>query len=330
MTGLRPPDPAPLAAGPLVDRRDGWLAGALAVSLVLGYLALAQRTTLWDRDEPRFAQAAVEMVDSGQYLYPTFNGDVRAQKPVLIYWLMALSIHVFGVTELAVRFWSPVGLGVSAVFTYLIGRRVFGSRPGLLAMAIIGLTPLTWVEGTAATADAVLLAALTAALAMLIFMTHDGYRTRYTVGLTIALTVGQLTKGPIALAIPLLAVAGALVVGRDAIPQLRKLLGHVGIAVVISAAVFLAWFLPANAATDGRFWEVGLVDEVVARAFIAAEGHGGHLVTWLPFYAAVIIVGFLPWTLYLPAALRELVRGNLVPAQGRAFLLGCPITRSAK
>ena len=40
-------------------------------------------------DEPRFAQATVEMLHSGNWLYPTFNGAVRADKPILVYWLMA-------------------------------------------------------------------------------------------------------------------------------------------------------------------------------------------------------------------------------------------------
>src|ERR1700753_2183634 len=63
-------------------REPGWGAAVLlAVAIFAGLLALAGRTTLWDRDEPRFAQATVEMLASGDYLVPTFNGPLGPGKP---------------------------------------------------------------------------------------------------------------------------------------------------------------------------------------------------------------------------------------------------------
>src|SRR5262245_64217471 len=107
----------------------GWRrAGAAAAAIWLCYLALAPWTTLWDRDEPRFAQATVEMLASGQYLYPTFNGHLRADKPILIYWLMALPMRLLGPRELAARFWSPAGLAAAALLTASIGRRLISLR----------------------------------------------------------------------------------------------------------------------------------------------------------------------------------------------------------
>ena len=61
---------------------QGWGAAlALAAAIFAALLAMASRTTLWDRDEPRFAQATVEMLASGDYLVPTFNGRLR---PILL------------------------------------------------------------------------------------------------------------------------------------------------------------------------------------------------------------------------------------------------------
>ena len=100
MTPARDPSPQTRATPP-------WAIAAV----LLGILALASwlttRSTLWDRDEPRFAQAAVEMVQSGQLLFPTFNGELRPDKPILIYWLMAIPVSLFGVSEWAVRAWAP-------------------------------------------------------------------------------------------------------------------------------------------------------------------------------------------------------------------------------
>ncbi|HSU81263.1 MAG TPA: glycosyltransferase family 39 protein, partial [Thermoanaerobaculia bacterium] len=85
---------------PLQVAKTGWpRALAAAAAILVAFLALTPWTTLWDRDEPRFAQATVEMLASGNYLYPPFNGHLRTDKPILIYWLMALSVRLLGATE---------------------------------------------------------------------------------------------------------------------------------------------------------------------------------------------------------------------------------------
>ncbi len=92
-------------------KRPSWVVpGVITLAILGNYLLLGSRTTLWDRDEPRFARAAVEMLESGDYLAITFNGENWSDKPVLTYWLMALAIRVLGPTELACRLfgiWEP-------------------------------------------------------------------------------------------------------------------------------------------------------------------------------------------------------------------------------
>jgi 4-amino-4-deoxy-L-arabinose transferase-like glycosyltransferase len=63
---------------------------------------------LWDEDEPRNASCAREMMERGDWITPTFNGQLRTDKPILLYWLMRGSYTVFGPTEFAARFWSAV------------------------------------------------------------------------------------------------------------------------------------------------------------------------------------------------------------------------------
>ena len=59
---------------------------------------------LWDRDEPRNARCAWEMLDRGDWVVPTFNDELRTHKPILLYWLTMASYSVFGVSEFAARF----------------------------------------------------------------------------------------------------------------------------------------------------------------------------------------------------------------------------------
>src|SRR5690348_14565464 len=154
--------------------RVTWL---IALGIVLFGWFIASGSTLFDRDEPRFAQATVEMLHSGNWLYPTFNGEVRADKPILVYWLMALPMKCFGASAWSARALSPVFLALTAVLTFFVARRLFDARTGWLAMLFLAVAPLALLEGTVATTDALLLLCITGALTSLAFSIADGYRS---------------------------------------------------------------------------------------------------------------------------------------------------------
>lgn len=314
------PDSPPQAA------KTGWpRALAAAAAILVAFLALTPWTTLWDRDEPRFAQATVEMLASGNYLYPTFNDHLRPDKPILIYWLMALPVRLLGPTELAVRFWAPVGLALTALLTWWIGRRFLPERAGLWAMAVLATTPLTLMEGLAATTDAALLAAVTGALAAFAAALSRGLRGRHLVGLALAIGLAQLAKGPVGLAVPVLAMLGALgwLAWRERMG--RGIAGYallVVLGAVLGTGLFLLWAVPANQATFGEFARQGLGHHVVERSLSPLEGHGGNRLLSLPYYLIVILIGFAPWTLYLPGAASAVLGGRVGGPRLRALLLG--------
>nr|HRU04376.1 hypothetical protein [Candidatus Brocadiia bacterium] len=95
-----------------------------------------------------------------------------------------------------------------------------------------------------------------------------------------------------------------------------------GAAAVLALAVFLAWGLPANRATGGELLAAGLGRHVVGRSVGAMESHGGHFLLFLPFYVPMLVCGFFPWILYLPAGLWLAWRGRLGGVWGRALVLG--------
>ena len=89
--------------------RWGWLEplGIVLLALVLN-LAGNGRTGLWDRDEPRYAVCVREMRARGDWIFPTFNGEPRYHKPILIYWLMGLGTALGGDNPFGVRLVSAV------------------------------------------------------------------------------------------------------------------------------------------------------------------------------------------------------------------------------
>ena len=302
----------------------GRAAGVL-VFLFLVLVLMLPGTTLWDRDEPLYARAAVEMAQTGSWLVPSFNGEVFALKPPLIYWLMALSIRVFGVTEFAVRIVSAIGLVAAGWLTFLIGRRLFNAWVGFWAMAIFLTSLMSMYLGAAAMLDAVLMAWITLAIWAFVELIYWPGRWPLLIPVFgLALALAQLTKGPVG---PV--IAGSMVVSTAWFT--RKLIAlrwphYLGLVITTLASfcVFLAWAIPADAASHGEMLRVGVMSQIIRRIYHPMEGHGGsgtagYLATLL-VYVPVVVGGFFPWTLHLPGALSALAGGRIGSRLERTIL----------
>ena len=340
------------------DVRFVWLVAALQLSL---FLLLAGSSTLWDRDEPRFSRAAVEMWRSGDYLVPTFNGELRPDKPAMIYWLMTLSLRTLGVTEIAVRCWSCVGAVLASVMTFSIAKRMFGRAAARWAMVAMASSIMPIYIGTAATADGVLLAWLTLALLAIVKLALDGPTVRWYVLLALAFGGAQLTKGPVGLAIPGLAIVliallrwtqsrsakrlqlaeptasaagssdGSKLLPNPPMPDnadsMRVAHWVLALAMgLVGFGMFAAWGIPANAATGGELAREGIGRHVIDRMHSPQEGHGlsgpaGYAASLL-LYVPILIFGFFPWMLILPAGLSALLRKRVGDGMTRTLVWG--------
>jgi 4-amino-4-deoxy-L-arabinose transferase-like glycosyltransferase len=170
------------------------------------------------------------------------------------------------------------------------------------------LAPLPLVEGTAATTDAILLAAITATLLAGVALIQNPRSLAAALGLFTALTVAQLAKGPVGLIVPL-AVVGALAARHGVPADARRIWIGLALAAAGSMAIFGGWLLLATNATSGRFLGEFIGREVVGRALASREGHG---VPWyaVPFYyPAVLAIGFLPWSVFAPRAVTRVGDG---------------------
>lgn len=310
----------PLTPGELV-------AAALLLAALLGglLLTIAGSSTLWDRDEPRFCRAAVEMQETGDLLVPRFGDRLRPDKPIWIYWLMVGSLELFGRSELALRLPSVLGMLTVLLVTCRIGTLLFDGETGLRAMLIMGTGLLPIAIGTAATADGQLNGWLLLALLPIVERVARGPAWWQLPLLALALGVGWLAKGPVALAV----VAGAAIgvrafLGPDPALGAGWWLGLL-LAVVASVGIFLAWAIPANQATDGEFLRAGIGKHVVQRMVEPAENHGGQGIKYLlllPFHAIVLLIGLFPWTHHVAGAVAGVLGGTLGERRSRAVLLG--------
>ncbi len=305
-----------------LQRRE-WRVLCLLLPLLVGYLLMAGRSTLWDRDEPRFSEATVEMVQSGNWLVPTFNGALRPDKPVLIYWLMAVPVMLLGKSALSCRLMAILATGIASWLTYRLGRRLFGPEAGLWSAAMLGTTLLLSVSGTGATTDAVLLCFIFASILLIGTLSDNPERSwGRTLGLGLCLAGAALTKGPVGLAVPALALLGMRFLRRRQGISGPFPWGKVGLAFALACGLFLLWAIPANRATGGEFMRRGIGHHVLARMARPLESHGGKFVSHLPYYLGVIMLGFFPWMLFLPRAFAGLRNPADDTRRARWFLVG--------
>ena len=98
-------------------------------------------SSLWDIDEGNNAEAAYEMMESGNWIVPTYNYNLRVDKPALLYWLQIASYNTFGVNEFAARFPSALGGLFSLFATYALATIMFGASTGFFAGLILLAMP---------------------------------------------------------------------------------------------------------------------------------------------------------------------------------------------
>ena len=295
-------------------------AAAAACCLVAGacLVLVSSRSTLWDRDEAVYSQEAAEMRSSGGYLVPTLGGEPWMEKPPLVLWLMALSLGLPIPVETALRLPSIAAFAAAGWFTFRLGSALRSPRDGLVACAILLLSPLALLSGAAATMDAVLLASTTASLSILASAPPHAPRRRDVLALGLALALGQLAKGPPGLVLPLLAAAPAALLGPPA--GRRGFVRLVAPAAGVSLLAYLAWAVPANVATSGLLLSDGFGVNILGRILSPMEAHGGWGAIGLLFYPALLVLAFSPWTLFLVDGFREI--GGPRSSRAAAILAG--------
>lgn len=315
----------PIAAGAPADRRLGLALAALFAVTALVLALTASATMLWDRDEGFYARTAAEMLRSGHFLVPSYNGEVFADKPPLIYWLIAASMAIFGETEFAGRLPSVLAGAASAVVTGLIAARLIGRDAALLAAGLFATMAMSFYLGQAIMLDGLLTLFITLSILAFVDLLDPARRPYGPLALfAVAMAGGMLTKGPVAPAV----VGGAVLVTlafRTARPPFARLAG-LALAGLASLAAFALWAVPADRASGGAIAELGFSVHILGRFLTPMQGHGGSgalgYLAFLPIYVPVILLGVLPWTGTVAGGLAGLLRGDSIDGKARAVLIG--------
>lgn len=325
-----------ITSGNLMKRRVtvGWGLSLLWL-LLLGALVLLWQVGqigLIDETEPLFVEASRQMLLTGDWITPYFDGEPRFDKPPLIYWLMVLAFKIFGVNEFAARLPSVLSAIAVTVLCFYTLKQFAGrtkSEPGAttaaeleatappsnfwpwrqwlpawLGATMLLLNPNTFFWGRTAYSDMLLTACIGGAL--LTFFcgyaqpTPGRTQQRWYWAFYVCIALAILTKGPIGVVLPGLAIAGFLVYVGQVRATLAEMQWRRGAVLVL--ALTLPWYLLVIRDNGWAFIDSFFGYHNVERFTSVVNRHAGP---WY-FHFLVILVGFLPWSVYLPAAIARL------------------------
>ncbi|MDQ6958105.1 MAG: glycosyltransferase family 39 protein [Mariprofundaceae bacterium] len=273
--------------------------------------------SLWDVDEPNNAVCAREMLAAGNWWVPVFNGDLRFDKPILLYWLMMPLFHVFGVHEWTARLPSVMAISSLVLVVFYFGRRMADVRTGLIAALLLVSSLHIVVIARAATPDPLLMLCIGFALsAFLCFYLEEMENYRLLIAAYVMLGFGVLAKGPVAILLPaLVMLVFLLMMGQR--ENIRKFRPVIGLCVIL--AVALPWYITVGVLTDGEWLKGFLLHHNIDRFTGTLQGHRG----FPGFYILTFLGGWFPWSGLLAAALGlgAWKRATLQKQPVRLFLL---------
>lgn len=297
---------APTDASPQNARRPRtWL---LLVVFLGVYLAPLGVRPLSAPDEFRYAEIGREMLASGDWVVPRLDGLLYFEKPILGYWQIAASLATFGRNAFAARLPSAFATGLTAALLVLLIGRTTGDREQAKLTGIAFLTSLMpFVVGTTAILDAGFTLFVTAGMVFTFLALREPSPRRadgWWLGAGVAAGLAFLTKGPLGMVVPGVALLPFLILSRRLAPFLRRLWLPALSAVVVIAP----WSVAIGRSTT--FWHRFIWVEHIQR-FTAAGDNQHSEPIW--FFVGPLLAALLPWLVLLPAAIRGLRTGPLDP-----------------
>jgi 4-amino-4-deoxy-L-arabinose transferase-like glycosyltransferase len=256
-----------------------------------------------DRDEPRYAQATKQMMETGNYLDIRYQDQPRYLQPAGIYWLQAGAAWLSGNAPHAPiwvhRLPSLIGATAAVVLTYWVALPLAGAIGALMAALFMASSFLLGFEARLAKTDAVLLATCLGAL---------GFLARAYLGKPIAplgamlfwtaLAAGTLIKGPL---IVFVVGSPALVLSLldRSFAWLKVLRPAYGACLYL--LLVLPWLVAISMLSSGGFLHTAIGQSFLGKVAAGQQGHGAPpgfylLAFWLTFWpAAGLAIIAAPW-----------------------------------
>ena len=253
---------------------------------------------LISQDETRYAEIAREMIASGNWVVPTFDGIHYFEKPVLGHWMNAASELIFGYNNFAVRFSSAFCTGLTALFLFFFLRKFAKNNNIALIAPLIFLTfGLTLGIGTFSVLDAQTTFFITAIMVTF----FAAYKSEKVINCAIWLILcgifcglGFLVKGFVVWAVVAVSILPFLIWEKSWI----RIFTMPWIPMIAGILVILPWGIKINEQAPD-FWNYFIMVENFNRFTQATAASGALHPQPFWFFLPILVAGTLPWFLHV-------------------------------
>ncbi|NHZ72861.1 MAG: phospholipid carrier-dependent glycosyltransferase [Nitrospirae bacterium] len=286
----------------------------VALCLFLFGFGLHSRV-LWDVDEGMHAVMTRNILLTGDWVTPTFNGENFYDKPILFNWLGAIAFLLFGFNEFAARLPASIFGTCGVLVTYFLGRKMFGPTVGFLGGVILAGSAEYLLLSRVVVHDIALTLFTTLALSFFYFGLVDvERRKRYLLLFWVAAGFAILAKGPLGLALPGL-VIGVFLLATRRVSLIREM--QIGWGLLILLAVAGPWYF-AISLRNPDYLRYFILEKNLGSFTSTDTHHAGPIY----FYFRALAFGLLPWVTFVPLAMVGAIRNrDRGPGDAVLFLL---------
>jgi 4-amino-4-deoxy-L-arabinose transferase-like glycosyltransferase len=281
----------------------------LLLLAVSPYFVNLGSSSIWDANEAFYVETPREMMERGDYIFPTFNYEPRVNKPVLSYWIVAGFYHLFGVSVGVQRLPIAIGALVLIAAAFYLARAAAPSPQREARGWDLASTAAWWAAIGLAVSPRLLIFArrifidiyisMFMALTLLFFALSERYPERrrlFLLLMYVSVGLGVLTKGPVAVVLPGLVFAAYLIVHRE-LRRITEMMIPLGTVVVL--AIVVPWYAALYRVAGWGPIKSFLLGENFDR-FTQGVGVGADRPLW--WYLPVVFSDSFPWSLLLVAA----------------------------
>ena len=251
-------------------------------------------------DEGRYAEMAREMLVTGDWVTPRYNGYKYFEKPPLQVWATAITFQVFGIGDWQARLWSALTGFLTILAIGFTGTRIYNARAGWLAAVVLASSPMWVISGHFNSLDMGLSAFLVAALCSLLFAqtTDNKSSSRNWMWICwVFMALATLSKGVIGAVIPAMVLIAYSISTWDwkIWTRLRLLSG-----LILFLLITTPWFVLV-AQRNPEFLEFFFIHEHLQRFTQDAHSRTGPIYYFVP----LLLIGILPWALQIPGSIAQ-------------------------
>ncbi len=253
-----------------------------------------------DRDEARYAQASVQMIESGDYINIRFQDRARNKKPAGAYWAQVLSVKAFSDAQKrqiwAHRIPSVLGALLAVLALYLGGIKMLGKKPAFFGAALLSVGFIFVFEAHIAKTDALLLGFSSLALVALARLRMHGDNAGKNYGAALlfwfSLAIAVMIKGPVLPVLIFMCLLCLYVWERQAKWMSALLFWP---AILLFVLIVAPWSYMIFKETGGAFFSDAFGQDLAPKLQGVQESHPGPF----GYYTALIWASFWPASLFL-------------------------------